>query len=39
MYDVKKYIDICNRVSNSIKKEFDSEPIYNKEVLKTKIKS
>ena len=33
----KKYI--WNDVSNSIKEEFDSEPIYNKKFLKTKIKS
>ena len=26
-------------VSNSMKKEFDSESIYNKKILKTKIKS
>ena len=35
----KKYKDICNKVSNTIKIEFDSEPIYNEEFLKTKIKS
>ena len=36
---LKKYNDIWNDVSNSIKEEFDSEPIYNKRYLKTKIKS
>ena len=28
-----------NKVSADIKKEFDSEPVYNKEFLKIKIKS
>ena len=36
---LKKYDTIWNKVSADIKKEFDSEPIYNKEFLKTKIKS
>ena len=31
--------DICNKVSNSIKKELDCKPFYNKKVLKTKIRS
>ena len=35
----EKYNDIWHKVSNSIKKEFDSEPICNKKFLKTKIKS
>ena len=30
--------DIWNKVSNSMKKEFNSEPIYNKKILKTKMK-
>ena len=30
---------ICDKVSSDIKKEFDSEPVYYKKVLKTKIKS
>ena len=30
---------IWNKVSTNIKKEFDSEPIYNKMFWKTKIKS
>ena len=36
---LKKYINIWNKVSADIEKEFDSEPVYNKEFLKTKIKS
>ena len=36
---LKKYKDIWNKVSNTIKNEHDSEPIYNKEFLKNKIKS
>ena len=36
---LKKYNDIWNKDSNSIKKEFNSEPIFNKKFLKTKIKS
>ena len=36
---LKKYNDIWNKVSNSIKKGFDSEPIYNKKCMKTKVKS
>ena len=34
-----KYNTICNKISADIKKEFDSEPVYNKKILKTKIKS
>ena len=34
-----KYIIIWDKVSADIKKEFDSELVYNKEFLKTKIKS
>ena len=34
----KKYNTIWNKVSTDIEKEFDSEPVYNKEFLKTKIK-
>ena len=33
---LNKYYDIWNGVKNSIKEEFDSEPIYNKKFLKTK---
>ena len=36
---LKKYTDVWNEVSNSIKKEFFNEPMYNKNFLKTKIKS
>ena len=35
---LEKYNTICIKVSAEIKKEFDSEPVYNKEFLKTKIK-
>ena len=35
---LKKYNTIWDKVSAGIKKEFDSEPVYNKEYLKTKIK-
>ena len=36
---LEKYNTIWDKVSAEIKKEFDSEPICNKEFLKTKIKS
>ena len=36
---LEKYNTIWDKVSADIKKEFDSEPIYNKNYLKTKIKS
>ena len=35
---LKKYDDIWNKVSNSIDEEFDIESIYNKKILKTKIR-
>ena len=35
----KKYNTIWEKFSTDIKKEFDSELVYNKESLKTKIKS
>ena len=35
---LNEYNNIWNKVSNSIKKELDSEPIYNKIFLKTKRK-
>ena len=35
---LEKYNTIWVKVSTDIKKEFDSEPVYNKEFLKTKIK-
>ena len=34
---LEKYNTIWDKVSTDIKKEFDSEPVYNKEFLKTKI--
>ena len=36
---LEKHNTIWNKVSADIKKEFDSEPVYNKNFLKTKIKS
>ena len=36
---VKKYNNIWNDITNSIKQELDSEAIFNKRFLKTKIKS
>ena len=36
---LEKYNTIWDKVSTDIKKEFDSEPVYNKVFLKTKIKS
>ena len=36
---LRKYNTILNKASPDIKKEFYSEPVYNKEFLKTKIKS
>ena len=36
---LEKYNEIWERVKNSIKKEFDSEPLYNEKYLKAKIKS
>ena len=36
---LKKYNTIWDKVSAYIKKEFDSEPVYDKNYLKTKIKS
>ena len=35
----KKHVTIWDKVSAGIKKEFDSEPVYSKKILKTKIKS
>ena len=34
-----KYNTIWDKVSVDIKKEFDIKPVYNKEFLKTKVKS
>ena len=36
---LEKYNQIWEKVKNSIKKEFDSKPIYNEKYLKAKIKS
>ena len=36
---IEKCNTILDKVSNDIKKEFDSEPVYDKKFLKTKIKS
>ena len=36
---LEKYNTIWDKVSADIKKELDSEPVYNKEYLRTKIKS
>ena len=36
---LQKYRSIWDKVSADIKKEFDSEPVYNKIFLKTKIES
>ena len=36
---LEKYNTIWDKVSTDMKKEFDREPVYNKEFLKTKIKS
>ena len=38
-YLLEKYNTIWDKVSADIKKGFDSEPVYNKNYLKTKIKS
>ena len=37
--DLLKEYTICEKNSADIKKAFDSEPVYNKEFLKTTIKS
>ena len=36
---LEKYNEILEKVKNSIKKEFDSEPVYNEKYLKAKIRS
>ena len=36
---LKKHDKTWGKVSNSIRKEFDGEPVYNHKYLKTKIKS
>ena len=36
---LEKYNEIWEKVKNSIKKEFDSEPVHHEKYLKAKIKS
>ena len=36
---LEKYKETWDRVSNTIKKEVDNDPVYKKNYLKTKIKS
>ena len=36
---LQKYIEIWDKVKNLFKKEFNSEPVYNYEYIKTKINS
>ena len=36
---LKKYNKFWDKVSNNIKTDFDSEPVYNEKYLKTKIKT
>ena len=36
---LEKYNEIWEKVKNSIKKKFDSEPVYNDKYLKAKIRS
>ena len=36
---LEKNCEIWEKVKNSIKKEFDSKPVYNEKYLKAKIKS
>ena len=35
----EKYNEVWEKVKNSLKKEFDSEPVYNEKYLKAKTKS
>ena len=35
---LKIYLKICNRIKSLIKKELNSEPVYNDKYIKTKIK-
>ena len=35
---LKKYFDIWNKIKRLIKKEFNSESVYNDKYIKTKIK-
>ena len=36
---LEKYNEIQEKVKNSLKKEFESKPVYNEKYLKAKIKS
>ena len=36
---LEKHNEFWKKVSKSIKKEFDNQPVYNEKYLKTKIKS
>ena len=36
---LEKYNEIWEKVKNSLKKDFDSEPVYNEKYLKANIKS
>ena len=36
---LEKYNEILEKAKNIVKKEFDSEPVYNKKYLKSKVKS
>ena len=36
---LEKYNEIWDKVSNTIKKGFDSKPVYNEKYFKTKMKS
>ena len=35
---LKKYTEICNKIKNLFKKEFNGEPVYSDKYIKTKIK-
>ena len=35
---LKKYFEIWNKIKSLIKKEFNSEPVYNDKYIKTKMK-
>ena len=35
---LKRYSEIWNKIKSLIKKEFNSEPVYNEKYIKTKIK-
>ena len=35
---LKKYTEICNKIKNLFKKEFNGEPVYSDKYIKTKIR-